>query len=125
MDKDRVNAADTILIFTDSRLLRLWKEELIGQLSDGYWENRDAANWLWQNTYAFLGNKNEVYYKGSTPIEQKDFDFKNLYIDEGIFSEANLEAMAKEYGFKNTDDLISALVIVSNTILMVKEYHND
>lgn len=49
-----------VLVFENEILRDLWVEELIGQISDGMWENTTNSCWaFWYNIKVELGEKNE------------------------------------------------------------------
>lgn len=56
------NVKTGTITFTTPSALALWKHEILGQLSDGYWENKSpATHWqFWQRLDAELGSQDRT-----------------------------------------------------------------
>lgn len=73
----------TLIVFNNETKLKFWKGEMVGQISDGMWENSRNTDWLWRNCLAVVildGTIPEGVYVSSTyTIGRKTYPwFKQL-----------------------------------------------
>jgi len=65
-----------IIEFKNLKFKKLWEMALVGQLSDGHWEDdSDKTEWLWDNTEIRMGEKNIIYVPPGVTIGRKWIDF--------------------------------------------------
>ena len=64
---------NTVIVFRTQRLLDLFKKVMLGQISDGMWENSRDTDWLWRNAAYVLGNETKVVVSYSFVIGKKNF----------------------------------------------------
>ena len=64
---------NTVIVFRTQRLLDLFKKVMLGQISDGMWENSRDTDWLWRNAAYVLGNETRVVVSYSFVIGKKNF----------------------------------------------------
>ena len=64
---------NTVIVFRTQRLLDLFKKVMLGQISDGMWENSRNTNWLWRNVACVLGDETRVVVSYSFVIGKKNF----------------------------------------------------
>lgn len=73
----------TLIVFNNETKLKFWEDEMVGQISDGMWENSRNTDWLWRDSLAVLipdGTIPEGVYVSSTyTIGRKTYPwFKQL-----------------------------------------------
>lgn len=59
----------TLIVFNNETKLKFWEGEIVGQISDGMWENSRNTDWLWRNCLAVVipdGTIPEGVYVSST-----------------------------------------------------------
>ena len=92
----------TLIVFNNETKLKFWEGEMVGQISDGMWENSRNTDWVWRNSLAVVipdGSIPEGVYVSSTyTVGRKSYPWcKQL--------EEIIEYHKYEYGF---DDIREA-----------------
>ena len=64
---------NTVIVFRTQRLLDLFKKVMLGQISNGMWENSRDTDWLWRNAAYVLGDETRVVVSYRFLIEKKNF----------------------------------------------------
>ncbi|AEO93909.1 gp666 [Bacillus phage G] len=74
----RETGKNTTLVFENEAMEILWKKELVGQISDGYWENTQNSGWqFWCNVNTTVGSENKLI--GKIPYDiKRNFGFTRL-----------------------------------------------
>ena len=44
----------TLIVFNNETKLKFWEDEMVGQISDGMWENSQNTDWLWRDSLAVV-----------------------------------------------------------------------
>lgn len=108
--REDIARSSTRLIFKSQELLDLWKNELMGQISDGAWENAKGTEWLWYNSSAQLGNENIVKVDNLYNVKKKNYAFfKELF---GVIG----DRMMVNNGFDSPEELKKACLTISQMI---------
>lgn len=106
-----------IIIFSNQNLLDLFRNEIEGQISDGYWENSRGTNWMWEGkTLYMLGDKTEVYVQGFYGFRKMDFHI-NKELKEIIGKRATDEA-----GFSSIKEMAAAWNEIADAIKNAKSF---
>ena len=101
--------ATTKIYFNDQKLLNLWENEISGQISDGAWENSPKTEWLWRDSVALKGPKNEIVVPAQWYVGKQSFGWKQIL-------DVVKDRMIEENGFKDENELKLALAIISTMI---------
>ena len=91
---------NTVITFRTQRLLDLFKKEMLGQISDGMWENSRNTNWLWRNVAYVLGDETRVVVSYSFVIGKKNFMINSTLWDcigERILKELEYSSKKEVY----------------------------
>ena len=91
---------NTVITFRTQRLLDLFKKVMLGQISDGMWENSRDTDWLWRNAAYVLGNETKVVVSYSFVIGKKNFMINSTLWDcigERILKELEYSSKKEVY----------------------------
>ena len=78
VDKAQVKV---ILTLRNQDLLDLWREEFIGQISDGMWENSRRTEWIWRNVWVRFGDETKVEVMYASCIGSRSFGMSKFLWD--------------------------------------------
>ena len=91
---------NTVITFRTQRLLDLFKKVMLGQISDGMWENSRNTDWLWRNVACVLGDETKVIVAYRFVIGKKNFMINSTLWDcigERILKELEYSSKKEVY----------------------------
>ena len=126
--KDEIKTADlasvmkvkTVITFKDQRLLNFWKNFMVGQISDGAWENSANTDWLWAQSLAGLGDENRVRVINSYCAGRKTYKWDKVF--EQLIDDGTCTDWITDSGFADKKEFKEAFKTVSN---MIRDYTED
>jgi hypothetical protein len=62
----------------------LIEQELLGQFSDGHWENADNYSWKYYYRMVAVSKKHGVWFDGPIPVNYKGYDTTDKWVWKGL-----------------------------------------